>query len=72
MANTVALSEGALTVANMEDRVTVGRLKGLGLNLATLPPEILYQPQDGVTKELHAREGHAVQMVRDKESTSSS
>jgi len=36
MANTIMLPEGALTRESMEDRVTVGRIKGLGLNLVAL------------------------------------
>jgi len=63
MANTIALLEGALRVDNTEERATIGRLKGLGLSLAALPREILYQLQDGVTTELHAREGRTVQML---------
>lgn len=36
MANTIVLLEGALTTESEEDRAVVGRIKGLGLNLATL------------------------------------
>lgn len=43
MANIVALLEGALAADNTEDRSVVSQLKGLGLNLAALPREILYQ-----------------------------
>jgi len=42
MENIVALLEGALIASNMEDRATICWLKGLGLNLADLPREILY------------------------------
>ena len=40
-----------------------GDMKSWGLNLATFPREILYQLQDGVTAELHAREGHTLQIL---------
>ena len=60
MANTVALSEGALTADSMEDKAVVGRIKRVGLNLATIPREIIYQLQDEATAELRARDGRAV------------
>jgi len=37
MANTIVLLEGVLTTEKEDDRALVGRIKGLGLNLATLP-----------------------------------
>lgn len=38
-------------------------MKSWELNLATLPRETLYQLQDGVTTELHAKEGCALQIL---------
>ena len=52
MENTIALPEGEMIADNMENRATMSRIKGLGLNLAALPWDILYQLQDGATKEL--------------------
>ena len=66
MANTIALQVGALTADNVEDRAVVGWLTGLGLNLATLPQDVLYQLHDGTTMELRAREGHAVQILSEQ------
>jgi len=43
LANTIVLLEGALTVESTEDRAAVGRIKGLGLNLAAFPWDTLYQ-----------------------------
>jgi len=40
-----------------------GNMKSWELNLATLPRETLYQLQDGVTTELHAKEGCALQIL---------
>jgi hypothetical protein len=67
MANTIALPAGALITENAEDRAVVGRLTGLGLNLAALPRESLYQLQDSATMELRAREGRAVQVLSEQE-----
>jgi len=39
---------------------------GLGLNLAALPRDSLYQLQDSVTMELRARKGCAEQVVREQ------
>jgi len=36
MANTIALLEGVLITENEINRAVVGRIKGLGLNLAAL------------------------------------
>lgn len=66
MANTIVLPEGALTMDNMKGRAAIGRLKGLGINLAALPREILYQLYDGVTREIYAQEGCAVQMLSEQ------
>ena len=37
MDNTIVLLEGALVAENEIDRAVVGKIKGLGLNLAALP-----------------------------------
>ena len=42
MENTIVLLEGVLVAANETDRFVVNMIKGLGLNLATLPRESLY------------------------------
>ena len=66
MVNVVTLPEGSLIADNMEDRAAVGWIKGLGLNLAALPRDILYQLQDRMTTELCVREGRAVQMLSEQ------
>lgn len=53
MANTIVLLEGALIVESEEDRAAVCRMKGLGLNLATIPWDTLYELRDGIATELH-------------------
>lgn len=60
------LSKGELIVDNMDDGAIVRWNKGLGLNLATLPWDILYQLQDGATTELCAREGCIVQILSEQ------
>lgn len=57
MAHTIAILAGALITENVEDRAMVGQIAGLGLNLAALPSEILYQLEDTATMELYAKEG---------------
>ena len=37
MANTIVLPKGVLVVENEIDRATVGRIKGLGVNLVVIP-----------------------------------
>ena len=63
MANTIVLLEGVLEAENEIDRATVGRIKGLGLNLATLPRDTLYQLQDGIIVELRTKEGRVIQVM---------
>ena len=55
MSNTIVFLEGALTADSKENKIAVGRIKGLGLNLATLSWDTLYQLQNGATTKLHAR-----------------
>lgn len=43
MANTIVLPEGALAVENEISRAAVGKIKVLGLNLAPLRQETLYE-----------------------------
>jgi len=43
MANTIVLPEGVLMVDNTKESVGVGRIKGLGLNLAALLRDTLHQ-----------------------------
>lgn len=50
----------------MEDRATVGQIKGLGLNLAALLRDILYHLQDRAIVELRAREGRVMQMLSEQ------
>ena len=38
----IVLPDGALTMENEVDKPTVSTLKGVGLNLAMLPGEVLY------------------------------
>ncbi len=56
MENTIVLPEGALVSSNVMDEWLISMMKGLGLNLATLPREMMYQLQDGITTELRSRE----------------
>lgn len=72
MANTIVLLEGALVSADAMDRMTVSMMKGLGLNLATLPWEILYQLQDGIISKLRARENYAIQVLSEQKINMSS
>lgn len=44
----------------------VSSLKEVGLNMATLPWEMLYLLQDGVTTELQARESCALQVMSEQ------
>lgn len=55
--NNLVLLAGAILA---EDK---GDMWVWGLNLSILPKETLYQLQDGVTVQLHAREGHALQVL---------
>lgn len=41
-ANTIVLLEGALIAKSEENRAVMGWIKGLGLNLASLPQDTLY------------------------------
>lgn len=66
MANSIALPTGAGTTDNVVDRVVIGQLMRLGLSLATLPRDSLYQLQDSVTKELCARDGHTGQVLSEQ------
>lgn len=43
-----------------------GDMRGWGLNLDSLPRETLYQLQDGITVELWAKEGCALQVLSEK------
>ena len=52
----IMLLYGALTTENEADKPTISALKGVGLNLAMLPGEVLHLLQDGVIAELRARE----------------
>jgi len=54
--NTIMLPEWALVITNEADRPTISALKGIRINMATLPWETLYILQDGITAELWARE----------------
>jgi len=52
----IVLSEGALTIEIEADRPIVSIFKGVGLNLAMIPSEVLHLLQDGVLTELRAHE----------------
>lgn len=43
MGNTFSLPEGMLVETNKDDRAAISSTKGVDVNLATLPHEILYQ-----------------------------
>lgn len=63
MANSITLPKGALVIENQVNRATVSVLKGVGINMAMLPQETLYVPQDKVTAKMWAREGHTPQVL---------
>lgn len=63
MKNTIVFPEGALVPSNAMDQLSISMMKGLGLNLAALPWETLYQLQDGIKIELQARESQAIQVL---------
>jgi len=65
--NTIMLPKGALVTENEVDRPMVSALKRVGRNMATLPQEMLYVLQDGVTVELRAREGCALQVMSEQQ-----
>jgi len=56
-ANTLVLPEGAVLATVEGDKATTSPIKCCRLNLDAHPRETLYQLQDGVTAELHSREG---------------
>lgn len=60
MTNAILLPDGALTTENEVERPMVSSLKGVGLNMATLPLETLNLLQDGVTVELRAWESRTL------------
>jgi len=55
----VAILASVLITGNTEDRAVLGRLTGLGLNVATLPRESLQQVQDSAMIELCTWKGRA-------------
>jgi len=65
MENTIVFPEGAIIVVNVTDIFSISMLKGLGLNLAALSQETLYQLWDGITTKLWARESHAIQFLNE-------
>ena len=66
MAHSITIPARALITANAEDRVVLGCLIGLGLNVATLPQESLQQLQNSATMELLTRAGHAKQILQEQ------
>jgi len=56
MANMIAFPEEALVSKSTMDQVMLNTMKGIGLNLVSLPCDTLYQLQDGITAELCASE----------------
>lgn len=52
----IVLPDGAMTIENEVERLTVSTLKGVGLNLEMFPREALHLLQDGVITKLRARE----------------
>jgi len=57
VAYSIAIPVGMLIVDNVEDRAVLGRLTGMGLNIAYLPHESFQQLQDSAIIELYTREG---------------
>lgn len=66
MNNPFVLTEGMLVAASECDRAAISSMRGVSLNLAALPCEILYQLQDGVIAELRAWEGYAIQVLNEQ------
>jgi len=64
--STIVLSEGALVISNEADKPLVSTLKGLSVNLVSLPRDILYVLQNGITAELRARESRALQFLSEQ------
>lgn len=64
--NTIVLLEGALVKTNEVDMPIISALKGIRINMATLPHETLYILQDGITVELRARESCTVQVLSEQ------
>ena len=44
----------------------VTTLQGIGINMATLPQEMLYVLHDGITAELRARESRTLQVLSEQ------
>lgn len=59
----IMLPDGALTIENEADKPTVSTLKGVGLNLETLPCEALHLLRDGVIAKFRARDHCALQVI---------
>lgn len=66
MTSTIVLPEGALVTDNEVNRPMVSVVKGLGINMAMLPQEMLYVLQDRVIVEIWAREGHTLQVMSEQ------
>lgn len=66
MANTIVFPKGALVSSNTMDHMSLSMMKDLGLNMAALPRETLYQLQDEITRELWARESRAIQVLSEQ------
>lgn len=65
MANTIVLL-GVITVENKDERVAISKIKGMGLNLAALLHDTLYQLHDGITAKICAREGCTIQALSEQ------
>jgi len=57
MGNTFIFPEGMLATVSEGYCAAMSKMKGVGLNLAALPCEMMYQLQAGVITELRAWEG---------------
>lgn len=62
----IVLLDGALTIENDADMPTFSALKGVGLNLAVFPHEVLHLLQDGVIAELRASEHYTLQVISEQ------
>jgi len=62
----IVLPNGALIIEIEADRPVVSSLKGVGINLVTLPSEALYLLQDGVIMEMRAHEQHTLQVISEQ------
>jgi len=65
VSSAIVLPDGALIIENEVDRPTFSALKGVGLNLAVLPSEVLHLLQAAMISELRNCEHYALQVINE-------